>query len=49
VDGTTLVVDELAMTEMACQPAERMDQDTWLAGSARRSADDQRHAVTPWY
>jgi heat shock protein HslJ len=31
VDGTTLVVDELAMTEMACQPAERMDQDTWLA------------------
>ncbi len=32
VDGSALVVNELAMTEMACQPPERMDQDTWLAG-----------------
>jgi heat shock protein HslJ len=30
VDGSALVVNELAMTEMACQPSERMDQDTWL-------------------
>ena len=26
-----LVVAEMAMTEMACEPAALMDQDTWLA------------------
>jgi heat shock protein HslJ len=31
VDGSTLVVESLAMTDMACQPPIRMDQDTWLA------------------
>jgi heat shock protein HslJ len=31
VDGSTLVVASLAMTDMACQPPARMDQDTWLA------------------
>src|SRR5262245_2316926 len=31
VDGSMLVVDSLAMTDMACQPPIRMDQDTWLA------------------
>jgi heat shock protein HslJ len=30
VDGSTLVVESLAMTDMACQPDARMDQDTWL-------------------
>jgi heat shock protein HslJ len=31
VDGRALVVGQLAMTEMACLPAERADQDRWLA------------------
>jgi heat shock protein HslJ len=31
LEGTTLVVGQLAMTEMACMPEERMAQDTWLA------------------
>ncbi len=31
VDGTALVVGQLAMTEMACLPAARAEQDTWLA------------------
>ena len=32
-DGTPLVVDGLAMTEMGCDPA-RHQQDTWLSESA---------------
>ena len=31
VESGMLVVDDLAMTDMACMPAARMDQDTWLA------------------
>ena len=31
VDGSTLAVESLAMTDVACQPPARMDQDTWLA------------------
>ncbi|MGE5828155.1 MAG: META domain-containing protein [Micromonosporaceae bacterium] len=31
VDAATLVVPQLAMTDMACLPVERMAQDTWLA------------------
>jgi heat shock protein HslJ len=31
VDGTALAVGQLAMTEMACMPAARAEQDTWLA------------------
>jgi len=31
VEGSTLIVKALAVTDMACQPAARMDQDTWLA------------------
>lgn len=29
--GDRLVVADMAMTEMACEPAARMEQDTWLA------------------
>jgi len=31
VDGMVLVIGQLAMTEMACLPATRAEQDTWLA------------------
>jgi heat shock protein HslJ len=31
VDGDVLVVADMAMTEMACEPSALMDQDTWLA------------------
>ena len=31
VDGAVLVIGSLSMTEMACMPPERMEQDTWLA------------------
>ena len=31
LEGDVLVVPEQAMTEMACEPAALMDQDTWLA------------------
>jgi heat shock protein HslJ len=31
LDGATLVVDDLAITEMGCDPA-RHEQDTWLSG-----------------
>jgi heat shock protein HslJ len=31
LDSATLVVSEIAMTDMACLPNARMDQDTWLA------------------
>lgn len=31
VDATTLVVAQIATTELACMPSTRMDQDTWLA------------------
>ena len=31
LEGAVLVVPELAMTAMACEPAALMDQDTWLA------------------
>ena len=31
VDGTALVVGQLAMTEMACMPSARAEQDTWFA------------------
>jgi heat shock protein HslJ len=31
LDGDQLVVAQMAMTEMACEPTALMDQDTWLA------------------
>jgi len=31
INSGKLVVNDLAMTDMACMPAARMDQDTWLA------------------
>jgi len=31
LNGNVLLVDQLGMTEMACDPPARMDQDTWLA------------------
>jgi heat shock protein HslJ len=31
IDGNVLVVDQLAMTEMACDPPALMAQDTWFA------------------
>ncbi|MGE5828183.1 MAG: META domain-containing protein, partial [Micromonosporaceae bacterium] len=41
VESGTLVVNDLAMTDMACMPATRMDQDTWLAAvlTARPTID----------
>lgn len=31
VDGDVLTVPDMAMTQMACEPAALMDQDTWLS------------------
>jgi heat shock protein HslJ len=31
LDGDVLVVPDMAMTQMACEPAALMDQDTWIA------------------
>lgn len=30
IDGDQLVIDGIAMTEMACEPAALMDQDAWV-------------------
>jgi len=48
VESGALVVDDLATTDMACVPATRMDQDTWLAAvlTGRPTIDLNGDALT---